>query len=353
LTQDGEKSRLIAEHEAVIAAGRDAGLTECGVASCAASEHGERLDAWLARGAHGSMSWMERTAQIRKDLKRKWTWARSALVGALSYRTAPPDRSELTGIARYVSCYARSRDYHDVLRERLQRWGDGLERSLGRSFRRIALVDTSAILERELAMRAGLGWFGKNTCLIGPRGDSWRFLGVLLTDLELAAGNERAAERCGSCTACLDACPTKAFPEPWVLDARRCISYLTIEHRGPIPPELSRDLGDWLFGCDVCQEVCPWNRRAEIVNEPDFTVSSALSETTLAGLLRMSEGDFRERFRRTPLSRAKRAGLVRNAILVALATDDREAIEIARSLAEDPDEGVREAARLAENGGQA
>jgi epoxyqueuosine reductase len=353
LRKGGETAGQKAEREAVIALGRDAGLTECGVASCAASEHGERLDAWLARGAHGSMSWMERTAQTRKDLTRKWTWARSALVGALSYRTAPPDRSALPGIARYVSCYARSRDYHEVLRDRLQRWGEGLERSLGRSFRRVALVDTSAILERELAMRAGLGWFGKNTCLIGPRGDSWRFLGVLLTDLELAAGNERAAERCGSCTACLDACPTKAFPEPWVLDARRCISYLTIEHRGPIPSELSREMGDWLFGCDVCQEVCPWNRRAEIVSEPEFTASEALRETTLVDLLRMKDRDFRERFRRTPLRRAKREGLVRNAILVALATGDREAVEIASGLVEDSDEGVREAARLAENAEQA
>jgi epoxyqueuosine reductase len=324
-----------------------AGLTDCGVASCAPSDHAARLDAWLARGAHGAMAWMERTAEIRKNLRAKWDWADSALVAVASYLTPPADRRELSGIARHVSRYARGRDYHDLLKARLRAWGDALEVRLGAPFRRVALVDTSAVLERELAVRAGLGWFGKNTCLIGPRGDSWRFIGVLLTDLRLPSSGPPAAERCGSCSACLDACPTGAITEPWFVDARRCISYLTIEHRGPVPRAWRRATGDWLFGCDVCQDVCPWNRKAEPVSDPELAADPSLEQISLAELAAMDDASFRARFRRTPLARPKRAGMVRNALIAGANAGDRSVIDVARRLVDDPDEGVRDAARWA------
>ncbi|MDH3284791.1 MAG: tRNA epoxyqueuosine(34) reductase QueG [Acidobacteriota bacterium] len=343
-TEDSKEERRL-DVGSVLQAGERAGLTACGITPCAPTEHAAHLDAWLARGAHAGMAWMERTADVRKDLRRKWSWARSALVGVASYLTEPKRREELAGLGRYVSRYARGVDYHDTLRLRLARWADEVEAIAGRPHRRALLVDTSAVLERELAVRAGLGWFGKNTCLIGPDGDSWRFIGVVLTDLPLPATGEPLTERCGSCRACLDACPTGAIPEPWFVDAGRCISYFTIEQRGAVPEPFREQLGDWLFGCDVCQEVCPWNRRLEPAADDAFAVSDALSRTGLAELIRMSEVEFRDRFRGTPLTRPKRSGMVRNALTVGANTGDPEVIEAARDLVDDEDPVVAETAR--------
>jgi epoxyqueuosine reductase len=288
---------------------------------------------------------MERTASIRKDLRSKWEWARTALVGVVSYLTEPSERHALGGIARHLSRYARGRDYHDVLKARLRAWGDRVEELAGVPVRRVGLVDTSAVLERELAARAGLGWFGKNTCLIGPRGDSWRFIGVLLTDLELGETGPAPPERCGTCTACLDACPTGAISEPWFVDATSCISYLTIELRGPMPPEWREAIGDWLFGCDVCQEVCPWNRKAHAVDEPELACDPVFEEIGLAELAAMDDDTFRERFSGTPLRRPKRRGMVRNALIVGANAGDEAVLRVAERLVDDEDPGVRDAAR--------
>ncbi len=342
--QDGECGPPL---EQVLALGRSAGLSSCGVASCAPSDHGARLDAWLAAGAHGSMAWMERTASIRKELTSKWEWARSALVATLSYLSEPVDRHDAGGVARHLARYARRRDYHDVLKERLLTWRDALG-SAGLGFTKgVALVDTSAVLERELALRAGLGWIGKNTCLIAEGGDSWRFLGVLLIDCELPETGPPVADRCGTCTACLEVCPTGALPEPYFLDARRCISYLTIEHRGPIDEPLASETGDWLFGCDLCQEVCPWNRRVVPSGDDAFATDPAIASLELAELAALDDAAFRARFRGTPLFRSKRAGLVRNALIVGANLGDEDVRAVARDLVDDPDPGVRAAARRA------
>ncbi len=344
---------------AIAAAGRAAGLAAAGVAPCGPSRYGAELDAWLARGAHAGMRWMAATAAIRKDLQSYWDWARSALVGAVSYYVEPAERAAAPGLARHVARYARGADYHDELKARLARWGDEVERLAGVPVRRKALVDTSPLLERELAVRAGLGWFGKNTCLIGPGGDSWRLLGVLLTDLELPGTGEPVAERCGSCTACLDACPTGAITEPWFVDARRCLSYWTIEHRGEIPEEFHAPLGDWLFGCDVCQDVCPWNRKVAPAAPADgtgsgpgagaaagpFAPDGRLAALTLAGLLRLDDREVRAAVRGTALMRTRREGLLRNALLVAENGGDEEALAEAPRLAEDPDPGLGGTAR--------
>jgi epoxyqueuosine reductase len=232
--------------------------------------------------------------------------ARSAIVVAMNYGGAEPSGS----IARY----ARGRDYHDVLREKLEALHRWVQSAYGRPVQGKAYVDTGPILERDLAQRAGLGWFGKNSCLINPRLGSFFFLGILLLDLDLVADEPFEFDRCGTCSRCIDACPTHAIVAPKVVDARRCISYLTIELRGEIPRELRASLGALVFGCDVCQEVCPWNVQfsrglaaGELAPRPENTAADPRD------LLELSEEAFRERFRGSAVRRAKRRGLVRNA----------------------------------------
>ncbi|RMG43850.1 MAG: tRNA epoxyqueuosine(34) reductase QueG [Acidobacteria bacterium] len=328
-------------------AGRRSGFDACGAIPFGPPPRVEALDRWLAAGAHAGMEWMARTAEIRRDPRRRWPWARSALVGAVHYLRPPRDRRRRSGIARFIARYALGDDYHGTVKRMLGNWADEIARAAGVRFRSTALVDTSAVLEREYAAAAGLGWIGKNTCLIGPRGDSWRFIGILLTDLEPPPPPPPVRERCGSCRACLDACPTGALPEPWYLDARRCISYLTIEHRGPIPEALREGIGDWLFGCDVCQEVCPWNRRVTPHAGEAFRSRPELERLELEELLAMDDERFRRTFRGSPLRRAKRAGLVRNALIVAANTGARGLLGAVRRLERDPEPAVSETARWA------
>jgi epoxyqueuosine reductase len=209
------------------------------------------------------------------------------------------------------------------------------------------VVDTAPLLERDFARRAGLGWFGKNTMLLNKRQGSYFFLGALLLDLELAADPPHETSHCGTCTACLDACPTQAFPAPGVLDSRRCISYLTIELRGPVPEELRRPMGNWLFGCDICQEVCPWNRKAPVTREPELRPRADLEAIDPAELLGLSESDFRRRFLGTALTRAKRSGLLRNAAIILGNRGDPAALPALRRAADDPDPVIRDAAQWA------
>ncbi|MCL6639797.1 MAG: tRNA epoxyqueuosine(34) reductase QueG, partial [Candidatus Rokubacteria bacterium] len=227
-----------------------------------------------------------------------------------------------------------------------------IDETAGAGTRSRAAVDTSALLERDLAARAGLGWIGKNTNLIAPDLGSYVFIGIVLTTAELPPDAPHA-DRCGSCRACLDACPTGAFVEPYVLDARRCISYLTIEHRGPVPAAQRATIGEWLFGCDVCQEVCPWNRRAPAAGDAALGEPSPAPEP--ADLLGLDEAAFRARYRRTALWRARRSGLLRNAALVMANRGERSAIAALEQAAGDADPTVREAAawaleRLRESG---
>jgi epoxyqueuosine reductase len=291
------------------------------------------------------MRWLEATAATRKDLHRRWPWARSALVGVASYLSAPRDRQARPGIARHVARYALGRDYHRTLTGWLVAWAAAVERRHGAPFRRAILVDTSAVLERELAVRAGLGWIGRNTCLIGPEGNSWTVIGAVLTELELPLSTPAVLDRCGSCTACLDACPTGAIPEPYVVDSNRCTSYLTIEHHGAIDPDLAGAMGDWLFGCDVCQEVCPWNRRVAAGAAPEFGADPRCAGLTLEAVARMDVAAFREAFRGTPLSRPKRAGIVRNALIAGANLGDRGVLNAAEALVDDDEPAVRETAR--------
>jgi epoxyqueuosine reductase len=307
------------------------------------------LEAWCARGHEGALGWMSRDPPQRADPRTLQREVRAVVSVAVNYwHPAPPFVSE----GRYgrVARYAWGRDYHDVLLPRLEALGRALVERLPGARRVRAACDHSPFLERAAAARAGLGFFGKNTCLLLPRRGSWHLLGELLLDVELPGTQPSGAEHCGSCADCLGACPTDAFSGPWVLDAPRCISYLTIEHRGAIPQERRAELGAWVFGCDVCQEVCPFNRYATPAPWPELGPAHGVGPRLdlVETLALETDESFRARFAGTPLLRPGRAGLLRNAALVARnvgATAARPLLE--RRAREDPEEVVREAARWA------
>ncbi|MHB1421952.1 MAG: tRNA epoxyqueuosine(34) reductase QueG [Gemmataceae bacterium] len=324
---------------------RTLGFQLVGISPATAADGFDRLREWLERGFAGTMAYMHRHGDARRHPSAILPEVRSVLMAGMNYR--PADEETRSGTRRgRISCYARGSDYHEVLRERLQRLLDWMRQErpdcLGRG-----VVDTAPLLERDFARRAGLGWFGKNTMLLNKRLGSYFFIGALLTNLTLACDAPHTASHCGTCTACLDACPTDAFVAPGMLDARRCISYLTIEHRGDVPEELRPGLGDWLFGCDVCQEVCPWNRKVPPGTEPALQRRPELEQLDLIEVLGMSAETFRQRFRGTALLRTKRSGIVRNAALVLGNSGDAGALPALRRALEDPEAVVREAARWA------
>lgn len=292
----------------------DLGFAACGVADLASSSaSAQALDRWLAAGMHGEMSYMQRQAAIRKNPLAAWPQCRSVVVVLDTYSRT--DAAEPAGYR--VARYAQGLDYHRVTRERLELLGSRLT-GLAQSGSCRCYVDAGPMPERELAWRAGLGWLAKNGMLINPTFGSYTFIGVLLTDLVLARDEPFDADRCGTCTRCLEACPTGALPEPRVVDARLCISYLTIEKRGAIPPAMHAAIGDRLFGCDICQEVCPWNVKfaPEPFDERHLSDPSR-AWPAVAELVDIEDEDFERRFGDTALERAGAAGIRRNAAIVA------------------------------------
>jgi epoxyqueuosine reductase len=285
--------------------GLELGLGAIGIAPIVPSAHAAFLKEWLRAGRAGEMGWMERTYEARAELRRRFPWAVSAVVAAVPYLPyKKDDRRRQAGLVAHVARYAVGRDYHRVLGGRLLALARFIERESPGARTRV-YSDTGPVLERELAVRAGLGWFGKNTNLIGPRGSSWLLLGQVLTDLDLPP-DDPATNRCGTCTACIDACPTGAIPSLYLVDSTRCISYLTIELRGAIPAGQRAALGDWALGCDVCQEVCPWNRKTDPVADEAFLPGRHLETRSLADLVRLDEASFREEFRPTAMERPRR-----------------------------------------------
>lgn len=272
-----------------------------------------QLASWLDAGYGGTMHYLDDRRAAYAHPRYVLAGVRSLVVLGQGYRTEEPAKVR-PGFGR-VSRYAWGTDYHDVLHDRLKRLGEFLRRHRPAAQIR-GVVDSAPLMEREFAQLAGLGWIGKNTLLLNREWGSWFFLCVLLTDAELAYDTPTETDHCGTCTACLDACPTGAFVAPYVLDARRCISYTTIELRDVIPAELRAGQGDWVFGCDVCQDVCPWNRKAPIVAEPEFAPRPEANPLDLIELFDLDDEAFRRRFHKTPLWRAKRRGLLRNAAIV-------------------------------------
>lgn len=327
------------------AAARELGFTLAGVCPTANPPGIDRFREWLARGYAGEMQYLAAREAAYADANLVLPGVRSALMLALGYRTSEP-HAPLPGQGRIARYAWGERDYHDAIRERLHRLADVL-RDLVPGARARGVVDTAPVLERQFAQRAGLGWIGKNTLLLNRDHGSWFFLATLLTDVELAYDVERATDHCGTCTACLDACPTHAFVAPYVLDARRCISYATIEQRSLPAAELRPEFGDWVFGCDVCQDVCPWNRRAPVANEPAFVPLANNDPVDLAELLALDETAFRRRFAGTPLSRPGRTGVLRSAaIALGNRPCGRGLAALAKALA-DVDPQIRAAAAWA------
>ncbi|WP_206028551.1 tRNA epoxyqueuosine(34) reductase QueG [Thalassoroseus pseudoceratinae] len=312
-----------------------------------------RLTEWIAAGLAGEMSYIERRRDAYSHPKYVLDGVRSVIMLGMHYRTEDPTSSE-TGTAR-VSRYAwGTEDYHNVVKRRLRELANFIHAGAPDCTTRV-VVDTAPLLERDFARLAGLGWFGKNTMLINKHAGSFFFLGALLTDLELDSDAPHESTHCGTCTRCLDACPTDAFPEPGVLDAKRCISYLTIELRGPIPRHLRPGLRNWVFGCDVCQDVCPWNRKAPRSDEPSFQPNSTVTPADAAEWLTLDDEAFRQRFRKTPLARPKRAGLLRNAAIVLGNTHDQQYVPVLIAALSDAEPLIRGAAAwaLGEIGGEA
>lgn len=305
---------------------REMGFDAVGIAPAHPSAHGEAYERWVAAGMHGEMAYLAREDAVakRRDPAVLVPGARSAVVVALNYHPSEEEGgavSEGDPSRAVFARYARNEDYHEGMKERLialQDWiNDTLLPVTGRAY-----VDTGAVLERELAQRAGLGWAGRNTMLIQPGRGSYYFLGVILLDAELEYDEPFTADRCGRCTACVDACPTAALlgrdeTGAPVMDARRCISYLTIELRGPIPRELRPLLGNRVYGCDICQEVCPWNSFASGTSEETFLPRSGVDGASLTELMGMDQAEFSRRFKGSAVKRTKRRGLLRN-VAVAL-----------------------------------
>jgi epoxyqueuosine reductase len=309
---------------------------------------------WISAGHAGEMKYLEARddsgALKRESLKNSAPWARSVVVCAVNYNTAEPYSTQVNDPERgWISRYAWSReDYHDSIMRGLREVENKLKATASGNLETRCYVDTGPLVERVYAKYAGVGWIGKNTCIINQQVGSWLFLGVILTSLELTV-DMPAPDRCGTCTRCIEACPTDALIAPYQLDSNKCIAYLTIEKRGSIPENMRDGIGHQVFGCDICQDVCPWNRKAPATQAPEFQGREGLVNPALEWLAEMNEELFRERFRGSPIRRAKRSGLRRNAVIAMGNSGQRGFTSLLERLTADEDEVVAESARWALN----
>lgn len=334
---------------------RAEGFADCRIAPAAlAPQTGNRLKAWVADGCHGDMIWMESRLDERAQPQTLWSDVRSVIMLGMSYApgddpmalAAAPDRGR-------ISVYARGRDYHDVVKGALKRTAQWLVHNASRAGysdpQVKVFVDTAPVMEKPLASAAGLGWQGKHTNVVSRTHGSWLFLGAIYTSLELP-GDVAGKDRCGSCRACQDICPTNAFPAPYQLDARRCISYLTIEHKGPIPHDLRKGIGNHIYGCDDCLAVCPWNKfAASAAAHKAFLPRAELVGPQLADLLTLDDAAFRAFFSGSPIKRTGRNRFVRNVAIAAGNSGDVSLSDPLRALLDDDDATVAEAAQWALN----
>jgi epoxyqueuosine reductase len=322
------------------------GFDACGLTTVeAAWPASARLAEFVAKGRHGSMAWMETTAERRAHPKAMWADARSAIVLGVNYG---PVSDPLEALERKshaaISVYAQGDDYHELIKKRLKALARWLVAEAGCAVK--VFVDTAPLMEKPLAQAAGVGWQGKHTNLVSRDFGSWLFLGAILTDAALTP-DEAEADHCGACRACLDICPTSAFPAPYQLDARRCISYLTIEHAGPIPEEFRAALGNRIYGCDDCLAICPWNKFASASREAALQAREALSQPPLGEMAALDDAAFRALFAKTAVKRIGRDRFVRNVLYAIGNSGDASLAESARARLADTSEVVRDAARWA------
>jgi len=330
----------------------DAGFDLTGIAPVRNFEELAKFPKWIAAGRAGEMKYLESrndAGELRRaSLANSFPWARSVVVCAINYNTAHCYSTDFKNAAHgWISRYAWSReDYHESVLRRLRVVETKLKDITGQSIETRSYVDTGPVVERIYAKYAGVGWLGKNTCLINQQIGSWLFLGVIVTSVELTP-DFPAPDRCGTCTRCIDACPTEALIAPYELDSNRCISYLTIEKRGAISEELREGMGHQVFGCDICQDVCPWNRKAPSSDKPEFQAREGLVNPALAWLAEISEEEFRVKFSGSPVKRTKRSGLRRNALIAIGNSGDESLILTAERASSDPDPVIAEAAQWA------
>ena len=294
---------------------RDMGFDLFGIAPVSDMPEMAYYPAWLEAGYAGEMGYLHRQLPERLDLRKILPEAASVIVVGLNYNTAVPTSRDLGDSCRgWISRYAWGDDYHEIIGARLQKLDDFVRQQVGETYRSRYYTDTGPVLDRVVARHAGLGWFGKNTNLINQQMGSWFFAGEIITNVVLPV-DQPPPDRCGTCRACLDACPTGAFVAPYVLDAQRCISYLTIELRSSVPVDLRPQMGAHVFGCDICQEVCPWNRRAPVTQDPAFAPRPGNFAPELGHLVQLDVEGFRRRFKDSPVKRARHQGLTRNTLV--------------------------------------
>ncbi len=342
----GASGRISAALEAEA---RRLGFVAFGIAAAdAAPEAGTRLRAWLADGCHGDMLWMETRADERASPAGLWPEVRSVIALGLPYTPAlDPGRNLPRPTLATISVYALGRDYHEVVKTRLKALAGWLVAHTGDGVK--LFVDTAPVMEKPLAEAAGLGWQGKHTNLLSRKAGNWLFLGAIYTTAELAPARETGTTAsCGSCTACITACPTGAIVAPYRVDARRCISYLTIELKGPVPTEFRPALGNRIYGCDDCLAACPWNRHARYPADPAFHPRAELAAPRLADLLALDDAGFRQVFSGSPIKRIGRDRFVRNCLYAAGNSGLPALLLPVRALLDDPDPVVADAARWAE-----
>ncbi len=343
---------------------REAGFELAGIAPVRDFDELKYFPDWIQAGHAGEMKYMEARDEAgdlkRASLRSTLPWVRSVVVCAINYNTAHPYSTQVNDPdCGWISRYAWSReDYHEAVMRRLRTVENALRGTVGRGQDALAAagetpvlqtrcyVDTGPLVERVYAKYAGVGWIGKNTCILNQKLGSWLFLGVILTSLELHP-DLPAPDRCGSCTRCIDACPTDALIAPYRLDSNKCISYLTIEKRGAIPEDLREGIGRNVFGCDICQDVCPWNHKSPATNSPEFQARDGLVNPALEWLADMSAEEFREQFRASPIRRTKRSGLRRNAAIAMGNSGSQRFVTTLQKLAADDDAVVAESARWA------
>jgi len=300
--------------------GKAIGFEKVAIAKAQAYPEHEALKDWLAGGLHGTMDYMARGEAKRLDPKKVMPQAKSVITCALNYNSDYPYSTECRETGRgWIARYAWGEDYHLVMDKMLKGLGEEMLHMVPGTLCK-SYVDTGPVMERVFAKNSGVGWIGKNTCLIDPKLGSWLFLGLILTDLELKP-DSIVPDHCGGCTACIDACPTEAITEPYRLDARKCISYLTIEHRGGIDPELKSKMGNHIFGCDICQDVCPWNKKSPRTTRKEFQPRKGFFNPDLKEFSRKVEEEYPKGFKNSPLKRAKQSGLLKNLLSLPASRD--------------------------------